>query len=140
MPTTAGKVSRFTDVDVIVVGSLQIPRIDGYDDGTSITVAWQGDRNTVRPGNDGKDTFSETASRYAIVTLTLLESSDSIDDLDRWLESGLTQGITYVDKAGRTFLSSPSARVRQKTDVTKSAGVETRSFDIHCIGCEGTVD
>jgi hypothetical protein len=138
MATQAGKVSRFVEVDVVVTGS-QGFRVDGYDDGTSISCAPQGDRVTVRPGNDGKDTFAETSSRHWIVTLSLLESSDSNDELSRWLESGLTQGVSFIDKAGRTVVSSSKARVRQYSPVTKSAGVETRSWDIHCLATQAFV-
>ena len=138
MPTQAGKVVRFVDVDVVVTGPLGF-RADGYDDGTSISLAPQGDRNTVRQGNDGKDTFAETASRYQIWTLSLLASSDTNDKLSAWLNSGLTQGISCIDKSGRTVFSAPAARIRNFSPVGFSGGVETRPWDIHVIGAEGTV-
>jgi hypothetical protein len=137
MATQTGKVSRFTEVDVVVSGAVNF-RIDGYDNGTSISLAPQGDRNTVTTGNDGKDTFSETASRYWIHTLSLLESSDSNDDLSAWLESGLTAEVSYIDKGGRTVWSG-RARLRQYPTVGKSAGVEVNAWDIHVVGAVGKV-
>ena len=140
MATTPGKVTRFTEVDVVVTG---LPaglnfRIDGYDDGTSVAGTPQGDRNTVRNGNDGIDAFAESASRYWIWALSLLESSDSNDRLSAWLDSGLTANMSYIDKNGRTKWSG-LCRIRQFAGVSKSGGVETSSWDIHMVGAQGKV-
>lgn len=137
MPTQPGKVASFIDVDVVVEGPLGF-RVDGYDDGTSISLAPQGDRNTVRNGNDGIPVFAESLTSHEIWTLSLFENSDSNDDLDAWLQASLTQKCTFLDRGGRT-IASGLARVRQKPTVTKSAGVESRSWDIHVVGVVGKV-
>lgn len=137
MATEPGKVSRFVDVDLVVSGPVSF-RVDGYDNGTSISLAPQGDRNTVTTGNDGKDTFSETASRHWIWTLSLLESSDSNDDLSAWLESGLTAEVSYLDKSGRTIWDG-RCRIRQYPTVGKSGGVEVLAWDLLVIGAVGVV-
>jgi hypothetical protein len=140
MATETGKVTRFTNVDVVVTGlgpALDF-RYDGYDDGTSISLAPQGDRNTVRLGNDGRDCFAESASRHWIWTLSVLESSDALDKASAWLESGLTANVSYLDKNGRTAWSG-RARLRQYPTVGKSGGVESLSMDLHVIGAVGKV-
>lgn len=137
MSTASGKVTRFVNVDVVVSGAVNL-RIDGYDDGTSVSGAPQGDRNTVRLGNDGRDTFAESASRHWIWTVSLLESSDANDELSAWLDSGLSANVSYIDKNGRTKWSG-EGRIRQFAGVTKSAGVETSSWDLLMIGAQGKV-
>jgi hypothetical protein len=137
MGTTVGKTSRFTDVDLVVSGAVNF-RIDGYDSGTSISLAPQGDRNTVTTGNDGKDTFAENASRHWIWTMSLLESSDSNDDLSAWLESGLTAEASYLDKKGRTVWSG-RCRIRQYPTVGKSLGIEVLAWDLLVVGAIGKV-
>ena len=140
MSTTPGKVSRFTEVDLVVSGlGLGLDfRVDGYDGGTSISIAWQGDRNTYTPGNDGKGGYAENATRHAIATVSMLETSDSLDSFSAWLDSGLSAKLTYIDKAGRTVLSG-TARVRQMPNVSKSAGLETLTVDIHMTNVTGKV-
>jgi hypothetical protein len=135
MATEAGKTTRFIEVDFIVSGAVNF-RVDGYDDGTSLSLAPQGDQNTVRLSNDGKATFAENKPGHWIATLSLLESSDSNDELSKWLASGLTAEATFLDKNGRTVITSAKARIRQYPTVTKSAGVEVRAWDIHMLSTE----
>jgi hypothetical protein len=138
MPTEAGKTTRFKLVSVTVEGPIPF-EIDGYDDGASVTFTPQGDRNTVRPSNDGKDTFAESSSSHWIATLSLLESSEANDKLSQWLASGFTQGLTFLDGGSTDKIAAPKARIRQYSPITKSSGVETRSWDIHLLAVEPVV-
>ena len=132
MGTQSGAVTNFKNVNVIAVGLLGF-RVDGYDDGASISIAPTGDRNTVKQGNDGISAFAEVEGTNVVITLTLLEVSEANDKLSAWLNSSITQGFSYSEIGGTTVFTTTNARVRQLPVVTKSNGVESRAWDIHML-------
>jgi hypothetical protein len=128
MATESGQTVSFANVDVVATGAIPF-RVDAFDDGTSINIVPQGDRNGSRKGNDGIAVFVETVGTSVIVTLTLMEISESNEKLSAWLASGITQHLKFSERGGQD-LCEGLARVRQYPPITKSGAVEVRAWDI----------
>ena len=129
MATQSGATFRFVNVDA-VIGVLG--RIDGYDDGASIVLTPQGDKNTYRRGNDGIGVFAEQAGDEVRAVLSLLANSKANDLLSVWLRSGITRSFTVLDRnnKGKTVCSTAQARVRQFPPITMSGQVEVRAWEV----------
>ena len=134
MATVSGATTRFINVDVVITG---VGRIDGLDDGTSISIDWGSDKNTMRKGNDGLVSFAEIEGNEANVTLTLMETSKGNKLLWSWLRSGFSRSVTYLDRNNGTTLGSALCRVQKPGDITKSQGVEVVPWVILCSDLDG---
>jgi hypothetical protein len=140
MATQSGKSTSFRKVSVVVgdVAGFTGFTMDGFDDGTSISEAVQGDRGQVRTGNDGQSVFAIIETNHSIWTFNFFESSDTVDRIDAWVKSEIPAPMTVKDGNGRTVLSGLSFP-RQRPGFTKAAGVEVRTVDIHMTGTTGKI-
>ncbi len=93
MATQSGNVQNFQNVTLMMGAG---HRADAFDDG-GIAVAWQGDAFTVKVGPDGVAVYVGTGFAHAILTLTFLPASLSIDYTHAWLLSGIPRPLSLID-------------------------------------------
>jgi len=106
--------------------------VDGFMEGSSISIEHEEDTFTHVTGDDGFVCRSKTLNRNAKVTLTLMQSSASNDKLavlhalDRDARNGA--GIVpmmIVDRSGRTLVTSSQCWIARGPDI---------NFDRVCVG------
>jgi hypothetical protein len=128
MATQTGKVQNFQNVALILgLGH----RVDAFDT-AGIGLAWQGDKITVIVGPGGVAMAVDSGVSHAIITVTLMPASDSIDYIWSWVSEGDPRLCSLKDSNGRTFLTDPKAYPRQRADMTFNATANPVAFDIHC--------
>lgn len=98
-----------------------IPILNGFADGTFVTVEPAGPAWTTQVGTDGEVTRSKTNNRTAVVTLTLMQSAAANDLLSaRWILDDNTPGGLGVvafflkDNSGNTLVGAVESWIEQQ--------------------------
>lgn len=134
MPTEPGKVQNFQNVSLVIDPGAH--RVDAFDD-AGINLAWQGDAIVVKVGPDLIPVYVATGLAHAIVTVTLLPASNSIDFIAVWVASGLPKAVSLIDANGRTFLTDAKSMPRQRGNMQFNATLNPVAFDIICPNMQG---
>ena len=106
------------DVTIILAKSI----MEGLADGTFVTAARTNDSFTLATGADGEGVRSQSNDKSGIITLTLLQSSQSNDVLSASAALDELQGdgvfeILIKDLNGTTVISAETAWVAKPADV-----------------------
>ncbi|MCP4224494.1 MAG: hypothetical protein GY773_14230, partial [Actinomycetia bacterium] len=80
-----------------------------------------------------------TGFAYAILTLTFLPASLSIDYTHAWLLSGIPRPLSLIDANGKTFLTEARALPRQRPNLTFNGSANPYPVDIHCPNFTGPI-
>jgi len=118
---------------IVVFGGVSIT---GYADGTFVSVAPATERFSKVVGADGEVARARSNDNTHEVTITLMQTSASNDDLadisgqDRDSNSGV-RSLTIKDISGKTLMFWPEAWIRQTPNVefAKTAGERGWVFD-----------
>lgn len=129
---------------VIVIGNNNFSHtINGYADGTFISMARTVPHATLYTGADGSNARVVRAVRNYDITLTLHQASESNDVLSQLLirDEDSRNGddvfyITIKDTSGRTVASSPSAFIGTTPDVSFGTELTEVAWVIHAIGMD----
>jgi len=135
MATQPGKIFNFQRTHLVIFPGF---RVDAYDVG-GVSIAWQGDDTTVSIGPDNIPVFISTGNAYAIPTVNLSNASDAIDFIHTWIEGGDTKVLSWKDSNARTFLTTQTARPRQRANMTYNGSSNPAVYDIHCPNFRGPV-
>ncbi len=118
----------------IVVGAILV---DGFADGTFVSVEWDEDAFTKTIGAGGEVCRARSNNNGASVTLTLLQSSAANDLLSALhnadkLSPGGDGIVPFImkDGTGRTVISAEKCWVRKPATVTYGREVENREWTI----------
>lgn len=120
-------------------------RISGFAPGSFISVVYDVDAFSRLIGVDGEGAWFKNANRAALITLTLMQSSQSNDVLtafhlaDLNTPNGLLVPFSLLEANGTTIFVAEKARVIKLPDVAYSDSVETRAWAIGTTRLEGTV-
>ncbi len=107
--------------------------LTGFADGSFITVSRNGDSFTLAVGSDGEAARAANADRSGTVALTLMQTSQSNDQLSNLLAtdelSNLGTGALFIkDASGRTLVSAVEAWIRKPADVEFSKELGGREW------------
>ncbi|NIQ91021.1 MAG: DUF3277 family protein [Nitrospinaceae bacterium] len=111
--------------------------VDGYADGTFITVARNEDAFTLMIGSDGEACRAKSNNKSGTVVFTLMQSSLANDllsaqfNLDELSPGG--DGIAPLlmkDNSGRTVVAAETAWIRKPADITFGREIENREWTI----------
>ncbi len=120
-------------------------RVSGFAPGSFLSVVYDVDAFTRLIGVDGEGAWFKSANRAALVTITLIQSSQSNDVLsgfhiaDLNTPNGLLIPFSLREQNGTTLLVAPQARVIKLPDVTYSDSVESRAWSIGTTRLEGAL-
>ena len=130
-----GKLKKYNAGEVgVIFGSRAL---QGFTEGTFVTVTRLEDSYTMVVGADGEPTRSKTNNRSGSIEITLKQSSDSNDFLSEMLISDESSGIgiaplQVVDNSGRTIASAIEAWVMKPADSGFGRDAEDRTWTIQC--------
>ena len=119
--------------------------ISGFAPGSFISVVYDVDAFTRLIGVDGEGAWFKSANRAALITLTLMQSSQSNDVLSAFhladlnTPNGLLVPFSLREANGTTLLVAEKARVIKLPDVGYSDSVESRAWAIGTTRLEGVV-
>lgn len=122
----------FTNVHIIFGGH----RVSGYGPGVGITIAFDEPQNTNIVGTDGLGAWVKNANKAATIGLSLLQTSDSNDQLSAFLladlntPGGLGYPLAVEDLQGRTVGAASVSKITKLPDTTYGGGVEVRNWEI----------
>lgn len=117
------------DVSIIFAG---IP-IDGFADGTFITAARDNPTFNSVVGSDGEGARAKSNDRSGTITITLLQTSFSNDELsaiallDELSDAGVAP-FTLRDGSGRTVLHAETAWIEKPADVELGREISNREW------------
>lgn len=119
------------DVSVIIAG---IP-IEGFADGTFITVARNNDSWNMQVGSDGEGVRAKSNDFGGTITLTLMQSSLSNDALSALAVLDETSGggigpMLVKDGSGRTICAAETGWIRKPADVEFAREATSREWVI----------
>lgn len=120
-------------------------RLSGFAPGSFLNIVWDVDAFTRLIGVDGEGAWFKSANRAALITLTLMQSSQSNDVLtgfhltDLNTPNGLLQPFSLREQNGTTLIVSPQSRVIKLPDTGYSDSVESRAWAIGTTRAEGFV-
>lgn len=117
------------EVSVIVGGKI----VSGFSDTTFIKASRNEQAFNLKVGVDGEGTRAKTNNQSGKVEITLMQSSQSNDDLsgfaaaDELSNSGVVP-VVVIDKSGRTVLQATTAWIQKYADVEFAKEVSTRTW------------
>lgn len=119
---------------VITVGGFPV---EGYADGTFVSVARDADSYTDAAGADGEVARSRTNDNRGAVTFTLMQSSEANAELNRLnaLDEVSNQGtfpVRVYDVASQSEYYSEDAWVLKPADASFGREIENREWTIRC--------
>ena len=126
----------------LVVGG---KRISGYAPGSFLSVVYDVDAFARSIGVDGEGAWFKTGNRAALITATLMQTSQSNDFLSAFhladlnTPNGLLVPMSIVEQTGTTVYATDKARVIKLPDGLWSDSVESRAWAIGTTRLEGLV-
>lgn len=119
--------------------------IQGYADGEFVTVEQQSDNFSDVVGTDGRVSRSKTNDRRATITFSLMQTSDSNDELSQIANDDLNNpggagvGALYIrDRGGRSLYSANSAWISRPPDVSLDRAATARQWTLRAAQLERT--
>lgn len=120
-------------------------RVSGYMPGTFLSVVYDVDAFTKLIGVDGEGAWFKSANLAAVITATLMQSSDSNDVLngfyqaDRAAPGGLLQPLSLAEANGRTGFITDKCRVMKLPDAVWADTVQGRVWAIGTTKLQGNM-
>lgn len=123
------KTYNAADVSLIFAG---VP-IEGFADGTFVTVARNNQSWNMQIGSDGEGLRAKSNDKGGTVTITLMQSSLSNDALSALsiLDEASGDGVgpfLLKDNSGRSICSAQTAWIQKPTDVEMAREASTREW------------
>ncbi len=118
--------------------------VDGYTNGTQISVVYNNDGFIPFVGNTGETARVATNDYSAIIEVTLMQSSLSNDVFSEKHNTDLRNGdnvfdVAFKDNKGTTTLDGSGAYILKFADVTIGNTVESRVWRVYVGYLEGVV-
>lgn len=127
--------------DVIFAGVL----LTGFAEGTFVTIATEGPGFSDVVGVDGEVTRNRLYDRRATVTVSLMQTSESNDELQAIYDSdrdGINGegvgGLRIVDREGTTIFEAEDAWIQNDPDAELGAEASSRDWEIRCANLRAT--
>ncbi len=113
--------------------------IDGYADGAGITIEWTNDAFTMKSGTDGKVVRSKMLDQSATITLHLMSTSATNDELsvvallDRAAPNGAGVGPLLIkDNNGRSLYTAAECWISRMPDAEFDREAGQRDWVLQC--------
>ena len=138
----SSKSSTFNPADFIYV--VDGKTITGLARGTQSTITWNADRFNDAIGNDGEHARIMTNDRSAILSLELMQTSDSNEVLSDLFNEDANSGnrlfvVSLKDQRGNTQFSSTGCYIKKWPDIIYSDSIQVRVWNIYCPRMEGVL-
>lgn len=120
-------------------------RVSGYAPGTFVSIVYDVDTFVKTIGVDGEGAWFKNANLAAIITLTLMQSSDSNDILtgfylaDRAAPGGVLLPMAVGEANGRSNFVTDKARIMKLPDSVWADTIQSRAWAIGTTKLEGAV-
>ncbi len=133
------------DMTIVIANDKFSHVINGYADGTFVSIAREVPASTLYVGSDLSNARVVRANKASTITLSLHQSSESTDVLSQLLandeetrDDTWTFSVTVKDNIGRSLFFSPQAFIGNSPDATYSTSIENRDWMIQCVSLSNT--